>query len=75
MHKTLTRTLETIADSRMKGAYVSSSATDACLMVHVKNQSYNNTRHERVVYMVEGKYYVIVDSALGSAVNTSIEIS
>lgn len=75
MHNTLTRNLETIADSRMKGAYVSSSATDACLMVYVKNQSYNNTRHERVVYMVDGKYYVIVDSALGTAVNTSIEIS
>lgn len=75
MHNTLTRNLETIADSRMRGKYVTSSVSDDCLMVRVENQSYGNIRHERVVFMVDGKYYVIVDSALGSAVNTSIETS
>ncbi|MBQ8839240.1 MAG: alginate lyase family protein [Bacteroidales bacterium] len=75
MHNTLTRNLETIADGRMKGAYVSSSVSDDCLMLHVKNQAYDNTRHERVVFMVDGRYYVIVDSALGSATGTSIELS
>ena len=75
MHNTLTRRLETVADSRMRGEYVTSSESEDCLMVHVRNQSYGNTRHERVVFMVDGKYYVILDSALGSAVNTSIEVS
>ncbi len=75
MHNTLTRQLETVADTRMRGEYVTSSESEDCLMVHVRNQSYGNTRHERVVFMVDGKYYVILDSALGSAVNTSIEVS
>lgn len=75
MHNTLTRNLETISDSRMIGEYVASSQTDDCLMVHVKNQSYGNLRHERVVFMVEGQYYVVVDAALGSAKNTSVELS
>ena len=75
MHNTLTRNLETIADNRMLGEFVNSSVSDDVLMVHVKNQSYGNLRHERVVFMVEGKYYVIVDSALGSATNTSVELS
>ena len=75
MHNTLTRNLETIAANRMLGEFVNSSVSDDVLMVHVKNQSYGNLRHERVVFMVEGKYYVIVDSALGSATNTSVELS
>ena len=75
MHNTLTRRLETVADTRMRGEFVNSSESEDCLMVHVRNQSYGNTRHERVVFMVDGKYYVILDSALGSAVNTSIEVS
>ena len=75
MHNTLTRQLETVADTRMRGEYLTSSESEDCLMVHVKNQSYGKTRHERVVFMVDGKYYVILDSALGSDVNTSIEVS
>lgn len=75
MHNTLTRNLETIADTRMRGEYVNSSETDDCLMVHIKNQSYGNLRHERVVFQVEGRYYVIVDAALGSAKNTSVELN
>lgn len=75
MHNTLTRNLETIDDSRMRGEFVGSKEEDGYMMVHVKNQSYGNLRHERVVFMVEGQYYVVVDAALGSAKNTSVELS
>lgn len=75
MHNTLTRNLETIDDSRMRGEFVGSKEEDDYMMVHVKNQSYGNLRHERVVFMVEGQYYVVVDAALGSAKNTSVELS
>lgn len=75
MHNTLTRNLETIDDSRMRGEFVGSKEEDDYMRVHVKNQSYGNLRHERVVFMVEGQYYVVVDAALGSAKNTSVELS
>ena len=75
MHNTLTRNLETIDDSRMRGEFVGSKEEDDYMMVHVKNQSYGNLRHERVVFMVDGSYYVVVDAALGSATNTSVELS
>lgn len=75
MHNTLTRNLETIADSQMRGEYVASGTATDYSYVYVKNQSYGNTRHERVVFQVKDKYYVIVDAALGSAKNTSMEVS
>ena len=75
MHNTLTSNLETIADSRMRGTYVGSKAEEDCMMVHVKNQSYGKIRHERVAFMVDQKYYVIVDAAVGSFTNTSVEVS
>lgn len=75
MHNTLTSNLVTIADSRMQGTYVGSKVDKDCMMVHVKNQSYGNLRHERVVFMVDQIYYVIVDAALGSFKNTSVEVS
>ena len=75
MHNTLTKNLETIADSRMRGEYVASGENNDYSYVHVKNQSYGNLRHERVVFMVKDRYYVVADAALGSAVNTSVELS
>ncbi len=75
MHNTLTSNLATIADSRMQGTYVGSKEEEDCMMVHVRNQSYGKIRHERVAFMVDQKYYVIVDAALGSFTNTSVEVS
>ena len=74
-HNTLTYGGATIADGNMQGTFVSESHTDEYDAVHTKNQSYPALRHERTVFYVKnGGYFVIADSAIGSATGSPVAI-
>ena len=74
-HNTITYGGATIADGNMKGEFVAESHTEEYDAVHTKNQSYPALRHERTVFYVKnGGYFVIADSAIGSAAGSPVAI-
>lgn len=74
-HNTLTYGGVTIADDNMKGTFVAESHSTDYDAVRALNQSYPALRHERTVFYVkEGGYFVIADSAIGSAVGSPVSI-
>lgn len=74
-HNTLTKNLETIADDYSNGeCKLTRTSADEDLVV-TRNQSYNDLTHRRAVYMLEKKFFVIVDDAYGSAADDEINLS
>ena len=75
-HNTLTAGLATIADDRMHGRLVREvhldDGTDGFV---VENDSYQGLTHRRSVYFVKKKYFVILDEAIGSSAQPSVELS
>ena len=67
MHNTMTLNSGTIASGSMLGRFLSHMSTDAFEVVVTENPSYTNLTHRRAVYMVENKFFVIVDEGYGNA--------
>ena len=74
-HNTLTRNLQTIAKNCSKGeCLLTRSSADEDLVV-TQNASYSDLTHRRAVYMLDKKFYVIVDEAFGPASGVDVNLS
>ena len=74
-HNTLTKNLQTIADNYSKGQCLFSRTSASEDLVVTQNESYSDLTHRRAVYMLDKKYYVIVDEAFGSAAGVDVNVS
>lgn len=70
VHNTMTLGLATIANDYMKGKYLGDGSADNYIWIATENQSYSNLTHRRAVFMVDSKFFVIVDEGYGSASGT-----
>lgn len=67
-HNTLTLDGKNVSsDGRMRKQESKSTATFAYEVLVLENPSYENLLHRRVVFLVDDKFYVILDEASGSA--------
>ena len=74
-HNTLTKNLQTIADNYSKGKCLLSRTSASEDLVVTQNASYSDLTHRRAVYMLDKKYFVIVDEAFGSAAGVDVNVS
>ena len=74
-HNTLTKDLKTIANNYSKGQCLLSRTSASEDLVVTQNASYSDLTHRRAVYMLDKKYYVIVDEAFGSAAGVDVNVS
>ena len=74
-HNTLTKNLRTIQDGYSHGECLLTRTSPAEDLVVTRNQSYSDLTHRRAVYMLDKKYFVIVDEAYGGASKAEINLS
>lgn len=74
-HNTLTKNLQTIAKNYSKGECLLTRTSASEDLVVTQNASYSDLTHRRAVYMLDKKFYVIVDEAFGAASNADINLS
>ena len=74
-HNTLTKNLQTIAQNYSKGECLLTRTSASEDLVVTQNASYNDLTHRRAVYMLDKKFYVIVDEAFGSAAGVDVNLS
>lgn len=74
-HNTLTKNLQTIAKNYSKGECLLTRSSASEDLVVTQNASYSDLTHRRAVYMLEKKFYVIVDEAFGSASGVDVNLS
>ena len=74
-HNTLTKNLETISQSSIKGRCLLTKSGDDYDVVVAENRSYNDLTHRRAVFMVNKSFYVVVDEAYGTAAGTPVNLS
>lgn len=67
MHNTVTFNEAPIAKNYMNGEFVASNSRTGYEVLVTKNQSYANLTHLRAIFMVDRKFFVIVDEASGNA--------
>jgi len=70
-HNTLTKSYGNILSGYAKGQYITSGEN----YVVAQNQSYADLTHRRSVWMVDRKFFVIVDDAFGSASGCEVNLS
>ncbi|MDE6870840.1 MAG: heparinase II/III family protein [Bacteroidales bacterium] len=74
-HNTLTKSLTDISSKNIRGKCLLSRNGDGYDVVVAENPSYSDLTHRRAVFMVAGKFYVIVDEAYGSAAGVPVNVS
>lgn len=74
-HNTLTKNLQSIAKNYSKGECLLSRSSASEDLVVTQNASYSDLTHRRAVYMLDRKFYVIVDEAFGSAAGVDVNLS
>jgi heparan-sulfate lyase len=74
-HNTLTKNLQTIAKNYSKGECLLTRTSASEDLVVTQNASYSDLTHRRAVYMLDKKFYVIVDEAFGSASGVDVNLS
>ena len=74
-HNTLTKNLESIAKNYSKGECLLTRTSASEDLVVTQNASYSDLTHRRAVYMLDKKFYVIVDEAFGNAKNADVNVS
>ena len=75
-HNTLTKDLKPIEKDYCAGKHLlSQEQQDGVRVVVAENKSYSDLTHRRGVFMVEDKFYVIVDEAYGTAANVPVNVS
>lgn len=74
-HNTLTKNLRTIQNDYSYGECLLTRTSPTEDLVVTRNQSYSDLTHRRAVYMLDKKYFVIVDDAYGSAAKAEINLS
>ena len=74
-HNTLTKNLKSIAKNYSKGECLLTRSSAYEDLVVTQNASYSDLTHRRAVYMLDKKFYVIVDEAFGAAKNADINLS
>ena len=74
-HNTLTRNLQTIAKNYSKGECLLTRTSASEDLVVTQNASYSDLTHRRAVYMLDKKFYVIVDEAFGPASGVDVNLS
>lgn len=74
-HNTLTKNLQSIAKNYSKGECLLSRSSASEDLVVTQNASYSDLTHRRAVYMLDKKFYVIVDEAFGSASGVDVNLS
>lgn len=74
-HNTLTKGLSTIAAGYSKGVCRLAKSQNDVDVVVTENASYSDLTHRRAVFMVNRKFYVIVDEAYGAAADAEINLS
>jgi len=73
MHNTLTLAGASISAGHMLGEFIKHESISDYELIETSNPSYDNLTHFRSVYMVDKKFYVIVDKAVGKAAG-SVEV-
>ena len=76
-HNTLTKNLEDIGKGYCAGKHLlSQEQTDkGARVVVAENKSYSDLSHRRAVWMVDDKFYVILDEAYGTAAGVPVNVS
>lgn len=74
-HNTLTKNLKTIQDDYSYGECLLTRTSPDEDLVVTRNQSYSDLTHRRAVYMLDKKYFVLVDEAYGSASKADVNLS
>lgn len=69
MHNTITKNKLDIPYGHSKGKLLKSQSTANYELIVTENQSYDDFAHRRAIYMVDRKFYVLVDEAYGTADN------
>lgn len=70
-HNTLTLDGKNVAsDGRMRKQESRSTSTFTYEVLVLENPSYENLTHRRVVFLVDNKFYVLLDEAIGTAEGT-----
>ncbi len=67
MHNTLTKNKLDISKGHAKGRFLKSGQSGNAEFIVTENASYDDMSHRRAIFMVEKKFYVIVDEAFGTA--------
>lgn len=74
-HNTLTKNLESIAKNYSKGECLLTRTSASEDLVVTQNASYSDLTHRRAVYMLDKKFFVIVDEAFGTAAGVDVNVS
>lgn len=69
-HNTLTLNGENITQGAGEMLRLDYNKSNKCDRLVIKNPSYEGLTHRRSIFLVEGKFYVVVDEAYGAAAGT-----
>lgn len=73
LHNTMTLGGANIGSGRRLGKYLGEGSAQGYIWLASENASYSNLTHRRAIFLVDGKFFVIVDEGYGTA-SGSVEL-